>query len=458
MAVWTLAKKEIRLLLRDPLAAIILVAMPLLFIVVLGRMLGEPDDRLRITVVDQDQGTGLQGEPWSRAVCRDLAETAGIRVEVLPNLEEAQRMVAYHQRPAVLVFKANFSEQINQCSFLAEGINPFHRDGVYLDKVGAEMLHDAKQPGAAAIIDQVAQVSLMRVILPWMIGRAFEKLSDPSFLSVLAKEAQIPPFLLTEDFKKKMGTGIKIALQRLFSKYNLTGKTWASLTKSQEEGTKSEPEGLAPSRRRDQLFQMLVPSNTVMFGFFMVIVVGWVFVTERRQGTLKRLRAAPITRGELMLGKLIPWFLLSLGQGAFLLLAGRFVFGMRWGPASWDLFEQIGWLVPVLVATSLAAMGMSFLVAAVARTEIQVVLFGALPVLVMAMISGCLLPREMMPEQAQQFALLTPQGWALDAYRELLGANPDYTPNIIIVLQACGVLIAFGLGFLALAWALLRLD
>src|SRR5262249_12924813 len=161
-----------------------------------------------------------------------------------------------------------------------------------------------------------------------------------------------------------------IALQRLFSKYNLTGKTWASLTKSQEEGAKSEPEGLAPSRRRDQLFQMLVPSNTVMFGFFMVIVVGWAFVTERRQGTLQPLRAGPVTRGPLLLGKLIPWFMLSLGQGAFLLLAGRVVFGMRWGPAEWSLVEQIAWLLPVLVTTSMAAMGLSLLVAAVARTEI----------------------------------------------------------------------------------------
>jgi ABC-type multidrug transport system permease subunit len=203
---------------------------------------------------------------------------------------------------------------------------------------------------------------------------------------------------------------------------------------------------------------MLVPSNAVMFGFFMVIVVGWVFVTERRQGTLKRLRAAPLTRGEVLLGKMLPWFVLLLGQAAFLLIAGRFVFGMRWGPADWGLAEQVGWLLPVVVATSLAAMGMSLLVAALARTEIQVVLFGALPVLVMAMISGCLLPREMMPEQAQQFALFTPQGWALDAYRELLGANPDYVPNTAIVIRACGVLTAFGAGFLGLAWGLLRLD
>ena len=35
-AVWTLVKKELRLLLRDRLAAVLLVGMPLLFILVLG--------------------------------------------------------------------------------------------------------------------------------------------------------------------------------------------------------------------------------------------------------------------------------------------------------------------------------------------------------------------------------------------------------------------------------------
>jgi hypothetical protein len=41
------------------------------------------------------------------------------------------------------------------------------------------------------------------------------------------------------------------------------------------------------------------------------------------------------------------------------------------------------------------------LVAAVSRSEIQVALFGALPVLVMALVSGCILPREMMTASAQ---------------------------------------------------------
>src|SRR5205085_5567007 len=139
-----------------------------------------------------------------------------------------------------------------------------------------------------------------------------------------------------------------------------------------------------------------------MFAFSLVLTVGWLFVTERQQGTLKRLRAAPLTRSQLLLGKLLPCFALSVAQGVFLLAAGRLVFGMRWGPAAWPWWEQALWLLPVVLATSLAAMGLALLVAAVARTEIQVAIGGTLVVLVLALVSGCLIPRELMPERTQQ--------------------------------------------------------
>jgi len=61
MLVWTLAKKELRMLLRDPRAMVVLLAMPLIFILVLGISLGDsfgqkPDDRLRISILDLDEG------------------------------------------------------------------------------------------------------------------------------------------------------------------------------------------------------------------------------------------------------------------------------------------------------------------------------------------------------------------------------------------------------------------
>jgi ABC-type multidrug transport system permease subunit len=546
MGTWVLAKKELRLLLRDRVAAVLLLGMPLLFILILGLLLGEsfgqkPDDTLRISLVDLDAGKGLEGKPWSHWVRTDLAETPGIRIEVIRDRAEAERLIRDHRRAAILVFEPDFSERIERCSFLdtRDSINPFHREGVYLDRVRATLLKDASQLSAAALIEQVVQVTMLRVILPFMIGQAFSRLSDPDFIHLLGREVTLPvpqafrrPLAVVEhgpikgalikprermtlqemldfaagknkqeaeSYRGKVGAGVQAALKQQFRKFDLTGKTWAALTKSQARplpvaaasavGLSGAPAGPGPLlaastlypggvregsgaevsdyqerdgsgllRRGAHRYQVLVPSYTVMFAFFLVLTVGWVFVAERRQGTLQRLRAAPLTRGQVLLGKLVPCFAVSLGQGVFLLTAGRLLFGMRWGPDHWSLAQQAGWLFLVVFSTSLAAMGLALLVAAVARSEMQVAIFGALPVLVLALIGGCVLPRELMPEQTQRLSLLTPQGWALDAYRELLNASATYEPNLTIVLQACAVLSGFGLAFLALAWGLLRLE
>jgi ABC-type multidrug transport system permease subunit len=468
MLIWTLAAKDLRLLFRDRRAVIILLVMPLVFILVLGLSLGEgfgqkPDDRLRVSIVDLDQGPppilGTKAKPqppekWSRLVQRDLAQTAGIRVEVIATREEAQRLVTQSRRAAVLVFGPEFSRRVTRCSFLKEGINPFYRDGVNLSEIDAELLTDPTQLTAASIIDQVAQVTLLRVILPWMIGRAFEKLGDPAFMTLLGSE--VPGYLLLPtSIKQTLGEGVQNALKRLFPNYNLTGKTWAALTKSEPragggaEVTTYREEGTGLLKRGAQRYQVLVPSYTVMFAFFLVLTVGWLFVAERRQGTLKRLRAAPLSRGQLLLGKLLPCYALSLLQGVFLLGAGKLLFGMSWG-------SNPLWLVPLILSTSLAAMGMALLIAALARTETQVAIYGTLLVLVLAGVSGCLMgDRELMPEAMQQLSLFTPHAWALTAYKQLL-TNP--TPGLDQVLQACGVLAGFGIGFIALAWYFLRWD
>src|SRR5205085_713672 len=155
------------------------------------------------------------------------------------------------------------------------------------------------------------------------------------------------------------------------------------------------------------------------------------------------------TRGQILLGKLLPCLAVSLFQGFFLLMAGKLLFAMNWGPAA-------AWLVPVVAMTSLAAMGLAMLTAALARTETQVAIYGTLLVLVLAGLSGCLMgDRALMPEQMQTLSRITPHAWALDAYRQLLTAQD---PDLGIVATACGVLAGFGVGLLALAWWCLKLD
>jgi ABC-2 type transport system permease protein len=100
-------------------------------------------------------------------------------------------------------------------------------------------------------------------------------------------------------------------------------------------------------------------------------------------------------------------------------------------------------------------------VAAVCRTEIQVALIGSLLVLLLGLLSGCLIPRELMPEAATGVAHLTPNAWALDAYRQLLlrpQPGAEVAPNLEVVTHACLVLFGCGSACLALAWGLLRLE
>ena len=160
-------------------------------------------------------------ETWAKVVQRDMTDSS-IRVEIVSTEAEAEALIKQSKRSAILVFGPDFSKRVHECSFLATpepppGLaaefnpiyrNPFYRDGVMLKELDARLLVDNTQVAAASIIEQVAQVSLLRVILPWMIGRAFEKLGEPSFMSLLAEEVPGGK-LLPASVKTALGSGVQ---------------------------------------------------------------------------------------------------------------------------------------------------------------------------------------------------------------------------------------------------------
>ena len=540
MSTLTLASKDFRLLRRDYRSAVILLTTPLVFVTVLSVVVGEgfgqkPDDRLRVSVVNLDDGLPpgagpFPPKPWSEVVLDDLAGTTDIRIELIGSVEEADRLVRDGKRSAVLVFERDFSAKMHRCSFLTHSnpppLNPLYRDGINPAEVGLSIKKDPTQQAAASIIEQVAQVTLFRVVIPWMNGKAFERVGDEEFMQLvqtkLNDKKEIPGPVLKEldpvlerllkqtfadkkfdellqkrfpgtsglfklnlpkfqelihelfqddEFVARVGQGIPFgeilqpsvqrevgpkvqdAVADTFSNYNFKAKTWAGLTKNDpsdpSRGTvsKYEEEGGLPKRGALR-FQILVPSYTVTFAFFLVLTVGWMFVSERRQGTLVRLRAAPLTKGQLLLGKFLPALGVSLFQGAFLLIAAKLLFGLDFG-------KQPHWLLAVVAATAFAATGLAMLVAALAKTETQVAVYGTLLVLVLAGIGGSMMPRDLMPESMREISHITPHAWALDAYQQLL-LSPD--PNLGIVAGACAALTGFGALFLVLAWLLMRVE
>ncbi|NDH06230.1 hypothetical protein EBX93_09930, partial [bacterium] len=313
-----IAKKELKLLVRDKLTTTVLFALPFSMILILGFLLGEgfgqkTDDLMRISILNLDEGKGLDNKSWADHTIEDIVSTPNIKVEIIQNKQLAQNLVKTGKRAAVIVFNQNFSNKVNVCSFLSTGVNPFHRDGVYLEKLDVSIIKDTKQPATSAIIESVCQIALLRIVMPWMIGQAFEKLGDPEFIELLGKEVSlpVPPSLrllipkekiplgellelasgkdvaLARNYREKVGAGIQTALIGQFKNYNLTGKSWASLTRSinSTETDKTltlyqNEDGAGILKRGAIRYQILVPSFTVMFAFSLILISGWIFVAE----------------------------------------------------------------------------------------------------------------------------------------------------------------------------------
>lgn len=482
--------REMRGIVRDRRTLVTLFLLPMVCILALGVLLGEnfgskAEEQFRISIVDVDAGKGLEGVPWGEWVRRDLLESPDLKLERIASVEEAQALVSSHRRAAVIVLTETMSEKINACSFLSDGINPFHREGVDLEKIGVKVLKDPRQGISNAIIEQVAQVSLMRVVLPWMIGKAFTQLGDPEFIEILSTGASVPvPGRLTwffrkptvtlkellvmatdgkkeelDLYKRRIGEGIQKALSRQFARYNLTGMTWASLVKASldpngagVEESFRDRDGKGWLKRGAQRYQVLVPSYTVLFLFLVVIPLAGTFVMEKQRGTWMRLALAPIPRWTIIVGKSLPFLLVTMAQGCLLLIMGKVILGMKWGPDSWSLGYQAGWLLVLVFASSLASVSLALLVGAFAQTLSQVSLWGLIPSLGLALLGGCVLPRELFPESSRWISFLTPHGWALEGFRELLDGNQEVLPSLATVAISCLALVSMSLVFFVISW------
>ena len=133
---------------------------------------------------------------------------------------------------------------------------------------------------------------------------------------------------------------------------------------------------------------------------------------ERRQGLLKRLASAPLSRGEVFLGKWLGRLALGLIQIAFALVAGRVLFRMDWGPdLPMVLLIMLGW------AGFCSSFGI--LLGSLARTEGQAIGLGVLAGNLFAALGGCWWPVEIAPAWMQALARLTPAGWTMHALHQL---------------------------------------
>jgi ABC-type multidrug transport system permease subunit len=181
-------------------------------------------------------------------------------------------------------------------------------------------------------------------------------------------------------------------------------------------------------------FNFSMPGNLVMYLMMNLLIFGGATVAaERRNGVIKRLMVLPITRFELVTGKIYGLMLLGVAQILFFLLVGKFLFHVNLGanlPAVTLTLLVFGW-----VAASLGVLAGSLISA-----EDRVAGICVLASLLMASLGGCWWPLEIGPPVLKTISLCTPSGWALLALHRLISFGSD----LGAVLVPLAVLLGFG--------------
>ncbi len=195
-------------------------------------------------------------------------------------------------------------------------------------------------------------------------------------------------------------------------------------------------------------FQIAVPANAVLFGFFLALTVATSFASDRRTGAWRRLLAAPVSRTTALLASLVPYVLIGVVQLTFLFGAGVLVFGM-------EIAGSLSALVVLSLALVICAVSLGLLFAAVGGSERQLGAFGSVVLLVMGILGGCMLPRLLMPPEMQAVGLAVPHGWALDGYYDVLVRTGT---GLAEVAPSVGALLGFGTIFALLGIAMFRFE
>lgn len=177
--------------------------------------------------------------------------------------------------------------------------------------------------------------------------------------------------------------------------------------------------GSAAGGEMPSAVQQSVPGWLVFGVFFVVVPLSNTFIRERQLGTLRRLRSTNLSRGTVLLGKLVPYFAVNQLQVVLMLAAGSWLVPLLGGEAL-----RIGgsWLAlaAIAAALSIAALGLALLIAVASRTTEQATLLGGTGNILLAAIGGIMVPKFVMPEAMRQVAEWSPMSWGLEGFLDVM--------------------------------------
>ena len=198
--------------------------------------------------------------------------------------------------------------------------------------------------------------------------------------------------------------------------------------------------------------------------FFVFLLTGVSFLRERIGGTLERLLATPITRGEIVVGYSLGFSIFATLQVAVLLAFSLMDLSI---PAIGPLPAfHIGLAVPcagspllaflITLILALGAVSLGIFLSTFARNELQVIQFIPIVIVPQALLAGIFWPVDSLPAALQPIAHLMPLTYAVEGLREVILAGATLaSATVRLDLAVLGAIAAF---FVILASGTIRRE
>ncbi len=151
----------------------------------------------------------------------------------------------------------------------------------------------------------------------------------------------------------------------------------------------------------------------IILTFTLIQFTASAIVRERERGTLEQLQVTPVTRTQLILGKIIPFILIGYIQFTLTVLLMRFLFGIHVKGSLIELY-----LVGFLFIASVLGLGM--LISTVAKTQMQATQMSTFFLLPFVFLSGYVFPIDGMPTIFQYVSRLIPANYFIQVLRGII--------------------------------------
>ena len=193
-------------------------------------------------------------------------------------------------------------------------------------------------------------------------------------------------------------------------------------------------------------FFLLPGSIAVIMTIIGTLLTALVIAREWERGTMEAMLVTPLRVSEILLGKLVPYFILGIGSLLVCLLLSILVFSVPFRGSLWLLL-----LVSSLFLIS--ALGLGLLISTLAKNQFiasQAALYSAfLPAF---LLSGFIFEIESMPDALQKVTFILPARYFVQSLKTLFLAGDVYT---LIALNASGIIL-MGALFLFIAKTKIR--